>query len=505
MKLSRVVRGSYLQGHFVKVSDPNGEVISRNPGNLEEPSVSYPYSFEHVQEAISAARSGFRSWKRIAPKERCAAILKYSQMMKQRQEEIAVSITFETGKPLWEAREEVNETLTLIEYYLSVGSQTTQQIEVAQATDQSHGVVRFLPRGVMAIVTSPYLPIRLSHAQMIPALINGNCVVLMGAPETPATVQLVAEMFHEAALPSGVLNMVQGEAEVTRRLLSHAEIDGIFFSGSYDGTAKFQKVLTDYWKVTVVEMRGKNGLVVWDDCDYQKALHEALYSAFVTTGQRTVSCDRILIHTKIFDRFVHDFHELAKKCKIGYGMTDGKDAPFMGPLLSEEALEQYLRHQGIAVREGCEEVMRGKSLERSPKGYYVSPSIHLVTKADPKSVYQKTEIMGPNVGLYPVSDLDEAAEVLNQTQYGMVAAIYSGARENYLRLIEDVSVGHLHWNRPTVEVSYRLPYGGIKKSGNSRPMGSYAANQLTFPVGSLEAPGSAEGYRLPAQVPRLGG
>jgi succinylglutamic semialdehyde dehydrogenase len=172
----------------------------------------------------------------------------------------------------------------------------------------------------------------------------------------------------------------------------------------------------------------------------------------------------------------------------------------MGPLLAEAALENYLKLQGIAVREGCEEVMRGKHLERETKGYYVSPSIHLVHRPDAKSVYQKNEVIGPNVAIYRVSDLEETIELLNQPQLGLAGAAYTGAREIYLRLAEEARVGMFHWNRPTVTPAYRLVFGGLKKSGNARPMGRFSSFQCTYPVSSWEAAEQAPSY--PETLPR---
>jgi succinylglutamic semialdehyde dehydrogenase len=208
-------------------------------------------------------------------------------------------------------------------------------------------------------------------------------------------------------------------------------VAGIFYTGSFETGIKIRKQLaTDYWKVLVLDMGGKNSALIWDDCHYERALHEVIYSSFLSSGQRSESAHQILVHEKIFDKFTSDLHQLSKKCKIGYGF-DEKDTPFMGPLITESAMENYLRYQGIAVREGCEEIMRGKSLEKEKRGFYVSPSIHWVKKPDAKSIYQKSEIFGPNIALYKVSDLEEATDIINQSQYGLVSSIYTQNKKNF--------------------------------------------------------------------------
>lgn len=501
---NRTYKGDYIKGQFVAVKDPNGEVLSKNPGNLEDPAIPLPFSYEHVHDAVLAAKRTFTSWRRISVQDRFTALVRYKETLKARAEELASIISCEIGKPLWECRLEVATTLDLIDYFIHAGSQTSVELQIPDAAQECTGKVRFLPRGVMAVISPATQPVLTPHSHFVPALINGNTVVLKASKYAPFVGQFVAELIHDSGLPAGALNVIQGNSEAGRRLVSESEVDGVLYTGNYETAEKIRKqLLADYWKMFVLDTGGKNGCLIWNDCDYSKAVHEAVFAAFATAGQRCTTTSRILIHDHLFDRFLTDFHSLAKKLPVGYGMTDGDKSPFMGPLISEAALEDYLRFQGIAVREGAEEIMRGKTLEREKKGYYVSPSIHLVEKADPKSMYQKSEFHGPNVALYRVKDLDEAVGIFNQTQHGLVASVYSGARENYVYLTEEVRVGLLHWNRPTTHVSFKLPYGGIKKSGNSRPMGSYSGYQCTYPLSCIEAPVSLAIEDLPKELPRL--
>lgn len=500
MNASRRYLGNYILGQFVQVHDANGEVLSTNPGNLDAPSIKCAFSFEHIHEAVVAAQRGTVAWRRLALSDRLAALSVYRQKLAGANERAAELISFETGKPLWEAREEIAETLCVVDYYLDAAKQTA--IETAGQDGACATRINHYPRGVAAIISPAISPILDVHLHLIPALAYGNTVVLKASRQAPLVGQLIAEIANEAALPAGALNLVQGDGEVARRLVSHSEIQMVLYTGSYETGLKIEKqVVADYGKVVVLDMVGKNGALVWGDCDYAQALHETLYSAFLTSGQRRTTASRVLVQRTLFDKFLADFHALAKKASIGYGLTE-TDGPFMGPLLNDEAVENYIRYQGIAVREGCEEIMRGKSLERNPKGHYVSPSIHLVGKADPKSVYQKSEIFGPNVALYPVDDLDEAVEILNLSQHGLVASIYSQDRSVFLRACENVRVGTMHWNRPTHTPTYRLPRGGLKKSGNARVMGSTAWQQCTYPVASTEGAAKWDTASLPASLPR---
>lgn len=480
----------------MRVEDPNGEVVRRNPGDLEDPPLHVPFSFEHVHEATGAAVGSVPSWKRLKFTDRLSYLKRYHEVLKARQQWFSQFISLEVGKPLWESQQEIGHCLTHLETFLNEGE--LKNIYFEEPKGES-GEVRFSPRGVVAILCPASLPALTAHQHLICALGYGNTVVLKPSRFTPTVGQCIAEMLHEAGIPSGVFNLIHGESEVARRLACHPGVDVVIYTGSFETGLKIKKqVLSDHGKTVILELSGKNGGIVWEDCEYSKALHESIYSAFLTTGQRLLCTDRILIHEKLFDRFVSDFHQLAKKCRIGYAFAGGDKAPFMGPLVSESVMESYLRYQGIAVREGCEEIMRGKPLEKEMKGYYVSPSIHVVTHPDAKSVYQKQPIVGPNVALYRVKDLEEAGDILRHTHHGLVTTLYSRSRENYTRLPEAVKTGLFYWNRPTVDPIF---YAGLR-SVDIRPMGIFSF-QYTDPVSLVANTDPKESVLLPGELPRL--
>ncbi len=240
--------------------------------------------------------------------------------------------------------------------------------------------------------------------------------------------------------------------------------------------------MTHYWKILALEMGGKNSTVIWDDADMDKTIYETLTGAYLSTGQRCSGTSRVFVHQKIADNFIERFYQSAKKLTIGHW----QDNPFMGPLINASAVEKYIRFQEIANRENCESMMRGKSLDLKTKGHYVTPSIHLVKKFDPKSIYQKSEIFGPNVAIYTVSDFDETLDIVNSTGYGLVMSLFTKNKALYQQAIIDAKVGLLNWNRTTNGASSKLPFGGLGKSGNDRPSAHYAIQYCTTPIASLE-------------------
>ncbi len=495
--------GDYIGGRFLTIKDANGEVWSRNPANLGAPKIEFPFTYKHVNEAVEAAHRAFYKWRQAPFKEVAQYLQRYYSLLSDRKEALALQITHEVGKPLWEARLEIDETLQSLLYFQKTGRLNSYEVGIDEAKGTATGVVRFSARGIMAIITPATMPVFGLHLQLLPALIHGDCVIVKASKHAPFVGQMLAQMIHDAGFPSGVFNLIQGDGEMGRRLASHPDVEGVFFTGSYETAMRIRKQLvSDYWKLLVIETGGKNAAVAWNDCDIEKTVRECLWASFLTCGQRTTSTSRILVHEKIFDRFLGDFHKLAKRCSVGPGSTDEKQDAFIGPLISEEAQENYLRFQGIAVREGAEEIMRGKILERNQKGYFVSPSLHVVTQVDAKSIYQTSEIFGPNVAFYKFSDFEEANQILNLTKQGLVASFYSEKKENYLKVLQDAEVGILHWNRSTVTPSYMLPFGGIKQSGSQRPMGSFAGYQCTYPMSSIEAKTPAT-LTLPPCFPAL--
>jgi len=497
-------KGSYIQGHFVKVTQVNGTFRAFNPGDLEDKQIEIPFSFEHAQEAATAAKRSFHTFRRLPSADRLNAIKEYQRILKSQSQVTAELISWETGKPLWESTSEVETCVRIIDQFLEQGCRIVAEQKVQNVVPGADGCYRFLPNGAMVVMSPPHLPLVSPHLHFIPALIFGNTIILKPAKDTPLVGQKIAEMFHDAGMFAGAFNLVQGNGELARRLVIHPDVDGLFYSGSHETAIQVRRqVVSDYWKVAVYETSGVNAMVIWEDANYEQALYDTFLASFMTAGQRFSSTSRVLVHKKWIDAFIKDFHQLAKNCAIGYNLSTKSPVPFMGPLMNEQTMEHYVRVQGIAIREGCEEIMRGKVLEREKKGYYVSPSIHMVPAPDTKSIYQKTPFLGPNVAIHQIEDIQQASEILNLPQHNWVTSIYSQSEKNFTALADEALYGQLHWNRPTTEITAMLPIAGIRKSGNQRPMGSFSAYQCNFPVSSIIGPAQLDEASLPKSLPRL--
>jgi len=479
--------GDYLDGEFVNPKKSDGEFINKSPANLEETVGEIRYTYSHVDQACAAAKKAFVEWSDTPLDARIAALFKVRDLYSQKKEQLAQAISRETGKPLWEANTEVGAMIGKFAITVEHSLQLVEENRIKDATPGVDAVIRYRPRGVLAVIGPFNFPGHLPNGHIVPALLTGNTVVFKPSELTPMTAQIMAECFHEAQIPKGVFNLVQGDGETGRRLVIHGQVDGNLFTGSYETGLKIQKAtLHDYWKVNALEMGGKNATIVWSDADMEKAVYDSTVGCFLSAGQRCSGTSRIFVHRSKLDEFTENFYQRAKKLEIGHWSTN----PFMGTLINEKAVDSYLRFQEIATREGCEKVMRGKSLEPGVKGHYVTPSIYKVPEYDPRSVYQNTEIFGPNVAIYGIDDVDQAIEANNQTGYGLSMAIFTQKEELYQRTLKRAKVGLLNWNRTTNGASSRLPFGGCGKSGNDRPAAHFAVYYCTTPVASLEDSGA---------------
>ncbi|MES3038500.1 MAG: succinylglutamate-semialdehyde dehydrogenase [Bdellovibrionota bacterium] len=475
--------GDFINGTFTPVVKGHGEFKNTSPADTSDCIMTLRFDRDNVEVACHAAKAAYPAWARLEEKERRSYLLRLKEIFIQNEKEIAELISRDTGKPLWDSTTEAKALVNKIDITLNFSNKLIAEERIKDALPQVDGVIRYRSRGAMAVLGPFNFPAHLPNGHIIPALYAGNTIVFKPSEQTPSVGQFYAELIAKADFPKGVFNMIQGDGESGRRLAANEEVDGILFTGSYEvGLRIKQETINHYWKILALEMGGKNATVVWEDADIDKAIYETLIGSYLSSGQRCSGTSRVFVHEKIADQFTDRFYEAAKKLTIGHWSEN----PFMGPLINAGAVEKYIRFQEIANRENCESLMRGKALDLKHKGFYVTPSIHLVNKYDPQSVYQKTEIFGPNVGIMKVNDFHETMKYVNCTGYGLVMALFTKDKALYEEALIQARVGLLNWNRTTNGASSKLPFGGMGKSGNDRPSAHFAINYCTIPVASLE-------------------
>jgi succinylglutamic semialdehyde dehydrogenase len=488
-----VFRGDFINGQFETHGEPDHNWLIKSPSDLSDLVMNVSSCNESIERACLAARAAFLPWAKLGLEKRMEYMNRLKEAFQGHQDKLAQAIARETGKPLWEAKTEVTAMIGKIAITIDHSLKLVAAEKIEDVMPKTDGWIRFKPRGVMAVLGPFNFPGHLPNGHIIPALLTGNTVVFKPSDKTPVIAQLMAEMYQEADFPPGVFNLIHGKGDVGKRLVESEYIDGVLFTGSYEVGLKIkQATLSHHWKILALEMGGKNCTVVWRDADLEKAVYDTVVGSFLTTGQRCSGTSKVILHADIKDRFVENFYETAKKLTIGHWSKN----VFMGPLIDAGAVENYIRFQEIAKREGAESLMRGKSLELEHEGYYVTPSINIVDKFNPKSFYQQNEIFGPNVAMMTTTSFDEALLIQNTSGYGLSMALFTEDKALYDRALIEARVGLLNWNRTTNGASSRLPFGGMGKSGNDRPSAHFAVQYCTVPVASLEDKGDFDATKV---------
>ena len=486
-----IIKGDYFGGKFhkgveSKIHGADDTIVNHSPADLNLLLWECPINYGHIDKTLESAQKGFHLWKKTDTKERVNYVKRYQEQVINKKDELALAIALETGKPLWESHTEVNAVIQKADVVIkdSLPQITTKIIEdVLPKTD---GIVSHRPIGPSLVVGPFNFPCHLANGQILNALLAGNSIIFKPSEKTCLSGQLLMECFHQAEFPLGVVNLLQGKGESVRRILKSKAIKGVFFTGSKESGLKIlESTFRDLGKLVCLELGGKNTTIIHHDASVKHTLLELLKSCFLTTGQRCTSTSLVAIHEKIKDEFIEKFHDLAKKIIIDHPVDFSQD-PFMGPLIDGQSLDTYLLYIGMAKREGMEQIMRGKKITKKHPGHYVTPSIHYTEKFNKKSHFLTSEIFAPSCTFIPYSEIESAIEMANSTEYGLASAVFTQNEEVSKTCLEEIDAGLININRSTVGASGRLPFGGVKNSGNYRPAAASTMESCIYPVSSLK-------------------
>lgn len=475
-------RGNYIGGRFVRPGRGT-ELISEDPGDLLEPVGRLIVSSDVVPAAVEQAKRAFLPWSQVPLRQRIGKIKKFQKVLRLRQTELALLVAREVGKPIGEARREVERLVAKVDEMLTAGLRLVRPFKVRVACGV-RGECRWQPLGVLAVVGPFNFPAHTPGSHILPALLTGNTVVFKPSEQTPFVGQRLAECFHAAGFPPGVFNLVQGGASVGIQLVEQPQIAGVLFTGSTAaGMAIKAATLKAPWKNLALEMGGKNAALILRDADLELAARECVVAAFSMAGQRCNATSRLVVERKVAKRFLSRFLELARRVRIGYPLEEGV---LMGPLVSHEAVGKFQRYLRMAEEVGFETLQPGKALGSwgNRRGYYVTPSVHLQEQPsrNPSSRYRKEEIFGPDVAIYLVRDAEEAVALNNEVAYGLVTSVFTRSRKRFEALVCRIDTGMVNLNRGTIFSSGRLPFGGTKASGSFKPAGLFSPYYCTTPV-----------------------
>ncbi len=501
------IKGNYFGGRYVAFAEEkagtSANFIERTcPADTETVLWQMQANYAHVEAVVDAAVEGFQHWRSVPLEQRVAFLKRYRDQLENGREAAAESIALESGKPLWEAKTEVQAVISKVGVTIEHSLPRIQSQTFPDILPHTTGHLSFKPLGPVLVIGPFNFPCHLANTQILSALLSGNSVIFKPSEKVAHSAQWLYDSFHAAEFPPGVVGLIQGDGEVARRLINQKAIKGIYFTGSKEvGISVLKDTYRDLSKLVALELGGKNPAIVHHDADLDNALVELVQGAFLTTGQRCTSTAIVCIHRSIADQLISRFHRVAKNIIVDHPI-DYREEPLMGPLVDQKALDSYLLFMGMAKREGFEEIMRGKHLtDKSWPGHFVGPSIHLAKTFDPQSYFLRSEIFGPNCTFIPYDDIGEAIEMANATDYGLAAALFSRDRKLFEKCRLEIDVGLLNFNRATCGAAAKLPFGGVKNSGNYRPMAVASIDATVYPVASLEvsedrpAPPSLRGVR----------
>lgn len=461
-------------------------IKGKSPADTDLDLWRFPVDQRYVDPVLESAQEGYLTWKKLTIEERCQFFSKYKEEVIKAKEEIAEAISLETGKPYWEALTEAGALSAKIDTTINDSLPRIQTKVFEKILPNTTGSIKFKPLGPSLIIGPFNFPCHLANGQILSTLISGNSIIFKPSEKTAYSAQLMIDCFHRAGFPKGVINLIQGDGETARRLLKAKCIKGVFFTGSKEvGLKILRSTYEDLSKLVSLELGGKNTTILHHDCNKEHALTELIKACFLTAGQRCTSTAIVLIHRSILEEFLPKFHELAKKIIVDHPI-DHETEPFMGPLIDQKSVDNYLLFMSMAKREGIKEIMRGKLLSKNKKGFYVSPSIHLSEKFDKNSHFLTSEIFGPNCTFIPYDTIDEAIEMANSTPYGLAAAVFSKDKSVTGQCIEEIESGLININRSTVGASSKLPFGGVKNSGNYRPAAVTTIDASVYQQATLE-------------------
>ena len=436
---------------FDKLNPANGKLLCRvTRSNAKD-----------VALAVIAARQAQPGWGGIPPVQLGMILHDIVKGMQGSQEEIAQIVAAETGKSYKEAYGEACGAIALGLFYAGEGQRLYGRTTTSGVKNKYAMTIR-QPVGVAGLIIAANTPIANAAWKVFPALICGNTAVLKAAEDTPATAWIFGKIVHEAGLPPGVLNVIQGYGEEAGApLVANPDVDVISFTGSTAVGRQIASIASERLAKVSLELGGKNPLIVCDDADLENAANWVLLSAFSNAGQRCASGSRIIVFDSVYDRFRNMLVELTKKLKVG--SSDDDD---FGPVINEEQLNNMLGVVERAKQRSAVVLAGGQRLNDPAyvNGFYMAPT--LIENIDPHDEISTTELFGPITCLYRVKDFKEALFMANDSPFGLTACIHTRSIHRAIEFTQKVQTGVAVVNAGTYGSEPHMPFGGLKQSGN---------------------------------------
>ncbi|WP_260928017.1 succinylglutamate-semialdehyde dehydrogenase [Novosphingobium sp. 9] len=432
-----------------------------------------------IDGAVARAQRTWPNWAALPLANRIELLRRFANEARKDADALATLVARETGKPAWDAREEVDRVIAGVEHAIRAYAERSGQRRFDSAL-AGRTAVRHKPHGVLAVITPFNNPAHVPASHIVPALIAGNAVVLKPSEKAPGTAEALVRCLHRAGIPAAVAQVVQGGPEQGQALVGHDGIDGVLFTGSARvGIGINRRLAARPDRLAVLEMGGNNPIVVTDTPKITDAAALVIQSAFLSSGQRCTAARRLIVTERMYDPLIAEVKALADRLVVGAPFDE--TVPFMGPVTDNHAADgltesflYLLSHGGRAIKHL---VRLNDSLP------FLSPAIIDVTAMEQRP---DVELFGPILQVVRVPDLDAAIAEANATRFGLTASLIGGSPQDYNRFWANVRAGIVNWNRPTTGPNDSTPLGGAGLSGNHHPGGAYLADSVAYPVASGE-------------------
>ncbi|HKO98765.1 MAG TPA: aldehyde dehydrogenase family protein [Pyrinomonadaceae bacterium] len=460
-------------------SSKDNEIISYNPATGAEIGRAPLSSIEDVERAVARARAAQPAWANLSFRERARVVLKARQFMLDESEAIAELVSKETGKPTTEALSmEVVPTLDAMHYFAHASENLlrSQKIDIGQygMMGRSSRIV-FKPLGVIGIISPWNFPLATPADEIVMALMAGNAVVLKPSELTPLIALKIGEIFSRAGLPAGLLEIVTGDGSTGAALID-ARLDKIMFTGSVATGKRVAAAAAQYLTPVVLELGGKDPMVVLSDAHLENAARGAVWGAFANAGQACASVERCYVHESIAPVFIERVVELTKE--LTQGLPDNIEVD-VGAMTNERQLQIVEEHVNDAVRSGAK-VLTGGHRTANLGGFFYEPTV--LTDVDHRMMIMRDETFGPVLPIMTFNTADEAIQLANDSPYGLTASVWTRDIAQGRRVADRIEAGTVMVN----EVVYthgiaQTPWGGVKDSGYGRTHGRMGLLELVTP------------------------
>src|SRR6266850_3092053 len=468
---------NFIDGKWIE-SASSRSVANVNPANTDDVIGTVKQATrDEARSAVESAVAAFPGWRRMPAPSRGRIIARAARLLEDHKEELAQILTREEGKTVAESRGELQRSINVAEFCAGESRRMNGETIFSELPSNFAYTIK-QPLGVVACVTPWNFPVAIPTWKIAPALVAGNTVVFKPATITPATAVRIVEIFEEAGIPAGVLNLILGSgSDAGDEIINHPAVKAVSFTGSNGVGIRMYEQVSRRGAKCQCEMGGKNPVVILEDADMDLTVESTAQGAFGSSGQRCTATSRAIVVNQVADEFVERIVKRAQSMRIGDGMDPQTE---MGPSVDESQFKTVLEYLNVGREDGATLICGGERATGNglDKGYFVKPTVF--DHVTPEMRIAREEIFGPVLSVLRVKDFDEAIQTANDSDFGLSSSIFSNDAVRIFRFVDEIETGMTHINSPTTGGEAHIPFGGIKGTGiGDREQGSTALDFYT--------------------------